>query len=66
LIAVDDALVRLTELDSEQGRVVELRFFGGLTEGEAAEVLDVSPATIHRKWLLAKAFLRRELSSNSR
>jgi len=65
LIAVDDALVKLTELDSEQGRVVELRFFGGLTEGETAEVLEVSPATVHRKWLLAKAFLHRELSSSS-
>ncbi len=65
LIAVDDALVKLTELDSEQGRVVELRFFGGLTEGETAEVLEISPATVHRKWLLAKAFLHRELASSS-
>jgi RNA polymerase sigma factor (TIGR02999 family) len=62
LIAVDDALVKLGELDAEQGRVVELRFFGGLTEEETAEALEVSPATIHRKWLLAKAFLHRELS----
>lgn len=66
LIGVDDALARLTELDAEQGRVVELRFFGGLTEGETAEVLEVSPATVHRKWLLAKAFLHRELSGSSR
>jgi RNA polymerase sigma-70 factor (ECF subfamily) len=66
LIAVDDALVKLTELDSEQGRVVELRFFGGLTEEETAEVLSVSPTTVHRKWLLAKAFLHRELSGSSR
>jgi RNA polymerase sigma-70 factor (ECF subfamily) len=66
LIAVDEALVKLTELDSEQGRVVELRFFGGLTEDETAEVLSVSPTTVHRKWLLAKAFLHRELSRSSR
>jgi RNA polymerase sigma factor (TIGR02999 family) len=65
LIALDDALVKLTALDSEQGRVVELRFFGGLTEGETAEVLEVSPATVQRKWLLAKAFLHRELSSSA-
>ncbi len=62
LIAVDDALVRLAELDAEQGRLVELRFFGGLTEEETAEALGVSTATVHRKWLLAKAFLHRELS----
>lgn len=65
LIAVDDALSKLTDLDSEQGRVVELRFFGGLTEDETAEVLEVSPATVHRKWLLAKAFLHRELSGST-
>jgi DNA-directed RNA polymerase specialized sigma24 family protein len=52
-------------LDSEQGRVVELRFFGGLTEEETAEALEVSLTTVHRKWLLAKAFLHRELSSAS-
>jgi RNA polymerase sigma factor (TIGR02999 family) len=66
VIAVDDALVKLTKLDPEQGRVVELRFFGGLTEDETAEVLSISPTTVHRKWLLAKAFLHRELSGSSR
>ncbi|MGH9317492.1 MAG: sigma-70 family RNA polymerase sigma factor [Thermoanaerobaculia bacterium] len=66
LIAVDDALEKLTALDSEQGRVVELRFFGGLTEAETAQVLEVSLATIHRKWLSAKAFLHRELSGSAR
>ena len=65
LIAVDDALVKLSDLDPEQGRVVELRFFGGLTEEETAEALEVSTATVHRKWLLAKAFLHRELSRSS-
>jgi RNA polymerase sigma factor (TIGR02999 family) len=65
LIALDDALARLTELDPEQGRVVELRFFGGLTEAETAEVLAVSSRTVHRKWLAAKMFLYRELSNSS-
>jgi len=63
LIAVDDALAGLSELDAEQGRIVELRFFGGLTEDETAEALAISPSTVHRKWLLAKAFLHRELRS---
>ena len=54
LIALDDALAKLTALDAEQGRVVELRFFGGLTEEETAEVLSVSSRTIHRKWLAAR------------
>jgi RNA polymerase sigma factor (TIGR02999 family) len=62
LIAVDDALVKLAELDAEQARVVELRFFGGLTEEETAEVLDVSSRTVKRKWVAAKTFLFRELS----
>ena len=61
LIAVDDALVKLSALDGEQGRIVELRFFGGLTEDETAEALRISPSTVHRKWLLSKAFLHREL-----
>lgn len=62
LIAVDDALAKLTALDPEQGRLVELRFFGGLTEEEAAEALEVSLSTVQRKWLLARVFLHRELS----
>ena len=66
LIALDDAIEKLTALDAEQGRVVELRFFGGLTEAEAAEALSISSRTIHRKWLAAKMFLYRELSSSSR
>ena len=65
LIAVDDALAKLSELDAEQGRIVELRFFGGLTEDETADALEVSPSTVHRKWLLAKAFLHRELGPRS-
>ena len=66
LIALDDALCKLATLDPEQGQVVELRFFGGLTEEETAEVLSVSSRTIHRKWLAAKTFLYRELSGSSR
>jgi len=62
LIAVDDALLKLSALDGQQGRVVELRFFGGLTEDQVAEVLGVSARTVRRKWTLAKAFLYRELS----
>jgi RNA polymerase sigma factor (TIGR02999 family) len=66
LIALDDALVKLAALNSEQGRVVELRFFGGLTEEETAEVLSVSATTVKRKWRAAKSFLYRELSNSSR
>ncbi len=66
LIAVDDALEKLAVLDAEQGRVVELRFFAGLTEDETAEALGISPATVHRKWLSAKAWLYRELADRSR
>ena len=62
LIAVDDALEKLAALDAEQGRVVELRFFAGLTEDETADALGISPATVHRKWLSAKAYLHRELA----
>jgi len=65
LLALDDALAKLTALDPEQGRVVELRFFGGLTEEETAEVLAVSSRTVYRKWLSAKMFLYRELSGSS-
>jgi RNA polymerase sigma factor (TIGR02999 family) len=61
LLALDQALGRLTDLDPEQARVVELRYFGGLTIEETAEVMNVSPATVKRDWTLAKAWLRREL-----
>ena len=62
LIALDESLAKLTALDAEQGRVVELRFFGGLTEEETAEVLSVSSRTVKRKWVAAKTFLYRELA----
>ena len=63
---MDDALERLTALDPEQGQVVELRFFGGLTASETARALGISPATVHRKWFSAKAYLHRELSDRGR
>ena len=61
VIALDDALKALTELDERKGRVIELRFFGGLTLEETATVLKVSPDTVSRDWRLARAWLRREL-----
>ncbi len=62
LIALDDALRTLERLDARQGRVIELRFFGGLSLEEAAHVLDVSVATVRRDWSLAQAWLYRELN----
>lgn len=62
VVNVHEALERLTEFDSRKGQIVELRFFGGLSIEETAEVLGVSPGTIMRDWTLAKAWLRRELS----
>ena len=63
LIAVDESLVLLAKLDEVQGRIVELRFFGGLTIEETAEVLNISPATVKREWAMAKAWLYDRLSS---
>ena len=65
VIAVDDAMEKLATLDPEQARVVELRFFAGLTEEETAEALEISTRTVHRKWLSAKAYLLRELTGTS-
>lgn len=62
LVALDDALTRLAEIDERKCRVVELRFFGGLSVEETAEVLDVAPATVMRDWAMAKAWLLREMS----
>ena len=59
--ALDEALIKLADLDARRARVVELRFFGGLTVEETAEVLEVSPRTIAHDWQLAKAWLLREL-----
>jgi RNA polymerase sigma factor (TIGR02999 family) len=62
LIALDDALNSLAEIDPQQSRVVELRYFGGLTIAETAEALGISTATVEREWNMARAWLRRELS----
>ena len=62
LVALDDALKSLEALDARQSRVVELRFFGGLSLEETAHVLDVSVGTVRRDWSLARAWLYRELS----
>ena len=61
LITLDLALARLATLDAAQARIVELRFFGGLSIEETAEAMALSPATIKRHWTLAKAWLLREL-----
>jgi RNA polymerase sigma factor (TIGR02999 family) len=62
LPALDEALTRLEAIDPEQARIVELRFFAGLSIEEAATALDISPATLKRRWTLARAWLFRELS----
>lgn len=62
LPAIDEALTRLEQLDPEQARIVELRYFIGLSVEESAEVLGISPATLKRRWTLARAWLHRELS----
>jgi RNA polymerase sigma factor (TIGR02999 family) len=60
--ALDEALHELETIDKRQAQIVELRFFGGLTIEEIAEVLAISPATVKREWAVAKIWLRRELS----
>ncbi|MGH8263014.1 MAG: sigma-70 family RNA polymerase sigma factor, partial [Steroidobacteraceae bacterium] len=61
LVAIDEALTRFQEFDPRQSKIVELRFFGGLTIEDIAPVLGVSEATVKREWALARAWLRREL-----
>ena len=65
LVALDRALADLSRLDPHQARIVELRFFGGLTVEETAEAIGLSPATVKRHWTVAKAWLLRELQSGS-
>jgi RNA polymerase sigma-70 factor (ECF subfamily) len=62
LIALDDALTELSKLDPIKAKIVELRYFGGLSTDETAEVLDVAPITVKRHWKMAKAWLYGELS----
>jgi len=66
LVAVDDALRALANIDSRKSQVVELRFFGGLSVKETADVLKVSVETVHRDWRLARSWLRRELTRGHR
>lgn len=65
LIAIDDALRALAALDSRQSQIVALRFFGGLSVKETAEVLTVSEETVRRDWNIAKSWLRRELAAEA-
>ena len=65
LVRLDDALERLSKLDPRQSRIVELRFFGGLSVEETAEFLGVSPKTVKRDWGVAKAWLHAELRNDS-
>ena len=64
LVALDDALTALSAIDERKSRVVELRFFGGLSRAESAEVLGVSPDTVKRDWRMAKVWLLREITGN--
>ena len=64
LVAIGDGLKTLAEMDPRKARVIELRFFGGLSVEETAEVLKISPQSVMRDWKLAKAWLTRELASH--
>lgn len=66
LVALDDALKALSDADVQQSRIVELRYFAGLSIEETADALDISPATVKRDWTMAKAFLKREMLRNGR
>ena len=65
VLAVEEALKKLAELDPRQAQIVELRFFGGLTMEEVAEVLNVSKRTVESEWTMVRAWLRRELSDET-
>lgn len=66
VVALDDALNGLAKLDEQQGRIVELRFFGGLATEEIAQVLGISPSTVKRDWNVAKAWLTRQMKKRTR
>jgi len=66
VVALDDALKSLADIDVRKSEIVELRFFGGLSVEETAEVLKISPRTVMREWSLAQAWLHRELTGGSR
>ena len=65
MITVDEALNALEKLDERQSRIVEMKFFGGLTIEEISEVLDISPATVKREWSTAKLLLYRMLNADN-
>lgn len=65
LVALDEALRTLAQRDERKSRIVELRYFGGLSIEETAELLALSPTTVRREWIMTKAWLRREMKSNS-
>jgi RNA polymerase sigma factor (sigma-70 family) len=65
VIALDEALSRLTRLYPDQGRLVELRFFGGLTIEETGEAMGLSPATVKRQWTVARAWLLHNLNGDA-
>jgi RNA polymerase sigma-70 factor (ECF subfamily) len=64
VVALDEALSRLAVLDTRKSQIVEMRYFGGMTEKEVAEVLEVAPITVKREWSRARAWLLRELSES--
>jgi RNA polymerase sigma factor (sigma-70 family) len=65
LLSLNDALKQLEAVNERHGRVVECRFFGGMSVEETAEALDISPATVKRDWTMARAWLLRELKDES-
>jgi DNA-directed RNA polymerase specialized sigma24 family protein len=65
LVALDDALTSLASFDARKSRVVELRFFGGLSLDETAEVMKISTMTVRRDWRWAKAYLHREITKGT-
>jgi RNA polymerase sigma factor (TIGR02999 family) len=62
LLSLDDALRQLSQLDAQQARIVEMRFFGGLSIQETSQALSISPATVKRDWVTARAWLQREMN----
>ena len=64
LVALDDALNALAEIDPRKSRIIELRFFGGLSIEETAEIMEISTVTVTREWRTARAWLRREMSAD--
>ena len=65
VVALDKALSELSNLDAQQGRIVELRFFAGLTIEDTSEVLGISPATVKRDWITARAWLFRAMTGEA-